>query len=174
MKQLPQLPGTPDALPSEIATANAARSLDALQFATRKPPHPPEPKPSYRLKNLDLPRYPGDTRRQSKLIPYEFEMSALCRDLKQFGFGNEVWRDHFGHAMLITMQPGKTVLPLVGPGHRHLRWTAAMVSPDEWKWLERGAEGPWVPGVRQCIVLVVIYRWDNPQRGIIQCRSSPS
>ena len=27
------------------------------------------------------------------------------------------------------------------PGHRHLRWSAVMVRPNEWKWLERGSMG---------------------------------
>ena len=66
--------------------------------------------------------------------------------------------------MLVTMCPKKTVVPLVGPGHRHLRWSAVMVRPNEWKWLERGSMGSLSPGLCDGLALVIIYRWAPPKQ----------
>ena len=59
------------------------------------------------MNDLDLPRDPSDSRLQSAWIPFDFELTALCRDLRQFGYGDEVWRNHFGQAMLLTRRPDK-------------------------------------------------------------------
>ena len=99
------LPGTPDELQPATALLSSPELPGASQYATRGP-RPPKPKandvnrkakPSYNLKDLDLPRTPGEAGRlQSDLIPIECELSALCRDLRQFGYGDVVWRDHYG------------------------------------------------------------------------------
>ena len=50
------------------------------------------------------------------------------------------------------------------PGHRHLRWSAVMVRPNEWKWLERGSMGSLSPGLCDGLALVIIYRWAPPKQ----------
>ena len=154
-----ELPGTPDELPPEVLSQRLPVQ-EMTQFATKTGQQPKLP---YNMKDLGLPRSPRDTTRlQSDLIPYDFELTGLCRDLQQFGYGNEVWRDHYGQAMLVTMCPKKSLVPPIGPGNRHLRWSAVMVSPGEWRWMERGGSGPLPPGLRDGLVLVVVYRWNPP------------
>ena len=156
------LPGTPDELPPEMLSPRQPVQ-ETTQFATK---HGQRPKLPYNMKDLGLPRSPSDTTRlQSDLIPYDFELTGLCRDHEQFGYGNEVWRDHYGQAMLVTMCPRNSLIPLVGSGNRHLRWSA-VTSPGEWRWLERGGSGPLPPGLRDGLVLVVVYRWAAPAQVI--------
>ncbi|CAE7699965.1 unnamed protein product [Symbiodinium sp. CCMP2456] len=40
-----------------------------------------------------------------------------------------------------------------------LRWTAVMVKPGEWKWIENGVPGKWPKEARQHLSVIVIYRW---------------
>ncbi|OLQ05029.1 hypothetical protein AK812_SmicGene11762 [Symbiodinium microadriaticum] len=94
-----------------------------------------------------------------RLLPVDLEMTSLCKDLRKVEPLGEGWRDHHGQAMFITLHPRRSVLPQCGPGGRSMRWTAVMVKPGEWRWLEQGVSGRWHPEARSYSAIVVLYRW---------------
>ena len=114
------------------------------------------PQPLSATAKLDLDEIRAQ--RKYRCLPVDLELTVLCRELKESQTG-ESWLDHHGQAMFVSLLPRRALLPSVGPGGRTQRWTAVLVKPGEWKWLELGASGSWHEEVREHGALVVIYRW---------------
>ncbi|CAE7707824.1 unnamed protein product, partial [Symbiodinium necroappetens] len=119
-----------------------------------QPPHLLQPLAAAAGLDLDEIR----AQRKYRCLPVDLELTVLCRELKE-SQAEESWLDHHGQVMFVSLLPRRALLPSVGPGGRTQRWTAVLVKPGEWKWLELGASGPWHEEVREHGALVVIYRW---------------
>ena len=94
-----------------------------------------------------------------RCLPMDLEMTSLCNDLRDFAVSGEAWRDFHGQSMLLSLHPRQALLPQAGPAGRTLRWTAVMVQPGTWKWIENGACGAWHRDARKHLAVAVIYRW---------------
>ena len=94
-------------------------------------------------------------------LSYDFELKALLREFPLNGEPVE-WINHLGHVMLVTTKVKGVIIPRVGPGARHLRWTACCDGHGEWTWIEEGKVGRVEKKVYDYEKAVVIYRWPTP------------
>ena len=101
---------------------------------------------------------------QPERLPYEVEMNGCIRDLVKLlkWDGQPIWLNHFGHVMMFTKKLNEVLIPPVGPGARHLRWTAVRSDGSMWNWIEQGAHGKVSNEVRKYDEVIVIYRWTSP------------
>ena len=103
-------------------------------------------------------QWPGPER-QGTYLPVDVDLNWVIHETLEMKW-KEVWRDYYGQAMLVTLQPKVTLIPRCGPGHRNVRWMVGLKRPGEkWQWLEKGVSGELPPGCREFHNPVVLYRW---------------
>eukprot|EP00439_Symbiodinium_sp_Y106_P054927 s200_g7.t1 len=103
-------------------------------------------------------QWPGPER-QGTYLPVDVDLNWVIHETLEMKW-KEVWRDYYGQAMLVALQPKVTLIPRCGPGHRNVRWMVGLKRPGEkWQWLEKGVSGELPPGCREFHNPVVLYRW---------------